>query len=134
MFKKYLLGFFLTISILISINLLIVFLSELKSLGVNEYTLSLIAQYTLLLVPQNFLDVFPYALLIGSMIAFGSMAYHAEILAINSNGVGVRKTIVIIMFQTFLLASAFTYIGNYISPGFSVHAQEIKKNQIKKNC
>ena len=133
MFKKYLLGFFLTISILISINLLIIFLSELRNLGINEYTLSLIAQYTLFLIPQNFLDIFPYALLIGSMIAFGSMAYHSEILAINSNGVGVRKTIFIIMFQTFLLASAFTYIGNHISPQFSVHAQEIKNKALKKN-
>ena len=133
MFKKYLLGFFLTISILISINLLIIFLSELRNLGINEYTLSLIAQYTLFLIPQNFLDIFPYALLIGSMIAFGSMAYHSEILAINSNGVGVRKTIFIIMFQTFLLASAFTYVGNHISPQFSVHAQEIKNKALKKN-
>ena len=47
MFKKYLLGFFLTISILISINLLIIFLSELKNLGINDYTLSHIAKYTL---------------------------------------------------------------------------------------
>ncbi len=133
MFKKYLLGFFLTISILISINLLIIFLSELKNLGVNEYTLTLIAQYTLLLIPQNFLDFFPYALLIGSMIAFGSMAYHSEILAINSNGIGIRKTILIIMFQTFILASVFTYISNYISPGFSAHAHEIKNNVLNKN-
>jgi lipopolysaccharide export system permease protein len=133
MFKKYFLGFFLTISILISINLLIIFLSELKNLDVNEYSLSLIAQYTLFLIPQNFLDIFPYALLIGSMIAFGSMAYHSEILAINSNGVGIRKTIFIIMLQTFLLASVFTYIGNYMSPKFSIHAQEIKNNALKKN-
>jgi lipopolysaccharide export LptBFGC system permease protein LptF len=47
MFKKYLLGFLLTISILISINLLIIFLSELKNLGVHAYTLSTIAQYIL---------------------------------------------------------------------------------------
>jgi lipopolysaccharide export LptBFGC system permease protein LptF len=123
MFKKYLLGFLLTVSMLVSINLLIIFLSELKNLGVNEYTLFTIAQYTLFLIPQNFLDIFPYALLIGSMIAFGSMAYHSEILAINSNGIGVRKTIFIIMLQTFLLASVFTYIGNYISPDLSIHAK-----------
>ena len=133
MFKKYLLGFLLTVNILICINLLIIFLSELKNLGVNEYTLFTIAQYTLFLIPQNFLDIFPYALLIGSMIAFGSMAYHSEILAINSNGIGVRKTIFIIMLQTFLLASVFTYIGNYISPDFSIHAQEIKNKALNKN-
>ena len=133
MLKKYFLSFFISVSILISINLLIIFLSELKNLGINDYTLSLIIQYTLFLIPQNFLDIFPYALLIGSMIAFGSMAYHSEILAINSNGVSIKKTIMIVMFQTFILATVFTYIGNHISPGFSIHAQEIKNSALKKN-
>jgi lipopolysaccharide export system permease protein len=133
MLKKYLLGFLLTASILISINLLIIFLSELKNLGVNEYTLSIIAQYIFLLVPQNFLDIFPYALLIGSMIAFGSMAYHSEIIAINSHGVGIRKIILMIMFQTLMLSTTFTYFGDHISPGLSAQAQEIKNSALQKN-
>ena len=37
------------------------------------------------------------------------------------------------MLQTFLLASVFTYVGNHISPQFSVHAQEIKNKALKKN-
>ncbi len=133
MFKKYLLGFLLTVSILISINLLIIFLSELKNLGVHEYTLYTIAQYIFLLVPQNFLDIFPYALLIGSMIAFGSMAYHSEIIAINSHGIGIKKIILMIMFQTFILSTLFTYFGNHVSPQLSTQAQEIKNSALKKN-
>ena len=133
MFKKYVLGFLLTVSILISINLLIIFLSELKNLGVHEYTLSIIAQYIFLLVPQNFLDIFPYALLIGSMIAFGSMAYHSEIIAINSHGVGIRSIIVMIMLQTLILSTLFTYFGNHISPELSTQAQEIKNSALQKN-
>ena len=133
MLKKYLLGFLLTVSILISINLLIIFLSELKNLGVHEYTLSIIIQYIFLLIPQNFLDIFPYALLIGSMIAFGSMAYHSEFIAINSHGVGIRKIILMIMFQTLILSTLFTYFGNHISPGLSTQAQEIKNSALQKN-
>ncbi len=123
----------LTVSILISINLLIIFLSELKNLGVHEYTLSVISKYILFLIPQNFLDIFPYALLIGSMIAFGSMAYHSEIVAINSHGIGMRKTISIIMLQTLILSSLFTYFGNQISPELSTQAMEIKNSALKKN-
>ena len=133
MFKKYLLGFLLTATILISINLLIIFLSELKNLGVHAYTLTTITQYVLFLIPQNFLDIFPYALLIGSMIAFGSMAYHSEIIAINSHGIGIRKIILIIMLQTFMLSTLFTYFGNNISPELSTQAQEIKNSALKKN-
>ena len=112
MFKKYLIGFILAMSVLLSINLLVLFLSELKNLGNHQYDLATIVQYTIMLVPQNFLDIFPYALLIGSMIAFGSMAHHSEIVAINSHGIGIKKTISLILLQTFLLASIFSYLGN----------------------
>ncbi len=86
MFRKYLIGFTLAISILLSINLLIIFLSELKNLGISQYDLILLVKYIIFLVPQNILDIFPYALLIGSMIAFGSMSHHSEIIALNSHG------------------------------------------------
>ncbi len=133
MFKKYIVGFFLTVIILVSINLLIIFLSEIKNLGVHDYNLEVLAQYVLLLIPQNFLDIFPYSLLIGSMIAFGSMAYHSEIIAMNAHGIGIKKTVLFIILQTFILATFFTFLGNHYSPNLSMHAQEIKNTALKKN-
>ena len=61
--------------------------------------------YIILLIPQNILDIFPYALLIGSMISFGSMAFHSEFIALNSHGVGIRKTIIIILLQTLIMST-----------------------------
>ena len=133
MFKKYLIGFILAMSVLLSINLLVLFLSELKNLGNHQYDLATIVQYTIMLVPQNFLDIFPYALLIGSMIAFGSMAHHSEIVAINSHGIGIKKTISLILLQTFLLASIFSYLGNALSPSFTSHAYEVKNSALLKS-
>tara|TARA_B100001063_G_scaffold246941_1_gene288674 strand:- start:1659 stop:2729 length:1071 start_codon:yes stop_codon:yes gene_type:complete len=133
MFKKYLIGFILAISVLLSINLLVLFLSELKNLGNNHYDLSTLLQYIIMSVPQNFLDTFPYALLIGSMIAFGSMAYHSEIVAINSHGIGIKKTVLLILIQTFLLASIFSYLGNVFAPTFTSYAYEIKNSALLKS-
>jgi lipopolysaccharide export system permease protein len=133
MFKKYLIGFILAISVLLSINLLVVFLSELKNLGNHQYDFSTLAQYIIMLIPLNFLDTFPYALLIGSMIAFGSMAHHSEIVAINSHGVGIKKTISLILIQTFLLASFFSYLGNALSPSFTSYAYEVKNSALLKS-
>ena len=67
------------------------------------------------------------------MIAFGSMAYHSEIIAINSHGVGIRSIILIIMLQTLILSTLFTYFGNHISPELSTQAQEIKNSALQKN-
>ncbi len=133
MFKKYIVGFLIASIVLISVNLLLVFISELKNLGAHQYTLSVLVNYVMLLIPQNFLDIFPYALLIGSMIAFGSMAFHSEIIALNSHGIGIKKTIVIIILQTLILSSFFTILTNSFAPSFSNKAQIIKNIALNKS-
>lgn len=133
MFKKYVTGFMLAMVVLLSINLLALSLSELKNLGTQEYKIITLVQYILLLIPQNIVDIFPYALLIGSMIAFGSIAYHSEIIAIMSHGIGIKKIISIILIQTFLMASLSTYLGNLVAPELSALALEIKNSALLKN-
>jgi len=133
MFRKYLIGFTLAISILLSINLLIIFLSELKNLGISQYDFILLVKYIIFLVPQNILDIFPYALLIGSMIAFGSMSHHSEIVALNSMGIGIKKIIFIILFQTFFISIIISFSGNYFASDSAIHAQNIKNIALNKN-
>ena len=133
MFKKYITGFLIASIILISVNLLLVFISELKNLGAYQYTLSVLFQYIIFLIPQNFLDIFPYALLIGSMIAFGSMAFHSEIVALNSHWIGIKKTIIIIIIQTFILSFFFTLLTNCFAPNLSNKAQILKNTALNKS-
>jgi LPS export ABC transporter permease LptG len=114
--------------------LLIIFLSELKNIGINQYDLIVLFKYIIYLIPQNILDIFPYALLIGSMIAFGSMSFHSEIVALNSMGIGIKKTIFIILFQTLLIAMIASFSGNYFASDSAIHAQNIKNTALKKNA
>lgn len=132
MFKKYLIGFSLAIIVLLSINLILIFISELKNIGAHDYTFTILLSYIMLLIPQNILDIFPYALLIGCMISFGSMAFHSEFVAINSHGVGIKKTIGIIIIQTFIISLLLTVISNSIAPRYSNEAQTIKNISLNK--
>ena len=133
MFKKYISGFLIASIFLISINFLLLLISELKNLGAHQYTLTVLFQYVIFLIPQNFLDMFPYALLIGSMIAFGSMAFHSEIIALNSHGIGIKKTIIIIILQTFILSLFLTIVTNILAPNLSNKAQIIKNTALNKS-
>ena len=132
MLKKYLIGFSLAITVLLAINLLLVFISELKNIGAHDYTFAILLSYIVFLIPQNVLDIFPYALLIGSMISFGSMAFHSEFVAINSHGVGIKKTIGIIIIQTFIISFLLTIATNLIAPKYSNEAQTIKNMSLNK--
>jgi len=133
MLRKYLIGFTLAMSVLLSVNLLIIFLSEIKNIGINQYDYILLLKYITFLVPQNILDIFPYGLLIGSMIAFGSMSYHSEIVALNSLGIGIKKTISIILIQTFFTATIIGLACNHFAPDYAIHAQNIKNIALNKN-
>ena len=132
MLKKYLIGFSLAIVVLLSINLILIFISELKNIGAHDYTLTTLLKYILLLIPQNILDIFPYALLIGCMISFGTMAFHSEFVAINSHGVGIKKTISIIIIQTFIISFVLTVVSNLIAPRYSNEAQTMKNISLNK--
>ena len=132
MLKKYLIGFSLAITVLLGINLLLVFIAELKNIGSHQYTISVLFNYVIYLIPQNILDIFPYALLIGSMISFGSMAYHSEFVAINSHGIGIKKVIYLIIFQTFIISAMLTIIINLIAPKYSNEAQSLKNISLNK--
>ena len=132
MLKKYLIGFSLAITVLLGINLLLVFAAELKNIGSHEYTISVLFNYVIYLIPQNILDIFPYALLIGSMISFGSMAYHSEFVAINSHGIGIKKIIYLVVFQTFIISTILTITINLIAPKYSNEAQSLKNISLNK--
>ena len=132
MLKKYIIGFSLAITVLLGINLLLVFIAELKNIGSHQYTISVLFNYVIYLIPQNILDIFPYALLIGSMISFGSMAYHSEFVAINSHGIGIKKVIYLIIFQTFIISAMLTIIINLIAPKYSNEAQSLKNISLNK--
>ena len=132
MLKKYLIGFSLAIIVLLGINLLLVFIAELKNIGSYEYTISVQFNYVIYLIPQYILDIFPYALLIGSMISFGSMAYHSEFVAINSHGIGIKKIIYLIILQTFIISSLLTITMNLIAPKYSNEAQTLKNISLNK--
>ena len=132
MLKKYLIGFSLAIIVLLGINLLLIFIAELENIGSYEYTISVQFNYVIYLIPQNILDIFPYALLIGSMISFGSMAYHSEFVAINSHGIGIKKIIYLIILQTFIISSLLTITMNLIAPKYSNEAQTLKNISLNK--
>ncbi len=133
MLKNYLVSFFLAIVVLLGINLLLIFLSELKNIGNHEYSYPILFNYIVFLIPQNFLDIFPYALLIGSMTAFGSMAYHSELTAINSYGIGIKRVFKIILLQTFVISTFFTIASNSIAPKYANDAQTLKNVSLNKS-
>jgi lipopolysaccharide export system permease protein len=71
--------------------------------------------------------MFPYAVLIGSMLSLGAMSSDMEFISMQSAGVSISKIITIILIQAFLLSSIFYYVTDSVVPKYSNKA-EMKKN------
>jgi lipopolysaccharide export system permease protein len=127
LFHRFILGLIVSLTVLVSIETFFSFTAELKYLNVGDYNILVITKYIILNIPKSLEIMFPYAVLIGSMLSLGAMSSDMEFISMQSAGVSISKIITIILIQAFLLSSIFYYVTDSVVPKYSNKA-EMKKN------
>ena len=127
LFNRFILGFIVSLIVLTSIEIFFSFTAELKHLNVGSYNALMITKYIILNIPESLEIMFPYAILIGSMLSLGAMSSDMEFVSMQSAGISISKIITIILIQAFLLSSIFYYATDHLVPKYSNKA-EMKKN------
>ena len=107
LFIRFLIGLLISLTVLVSIEIFFSFTAELKYLNVGNYGIVPIVKYTILSIPKSILIMFPYAVLIGSMLSLGAMASDMEFISMHAAGISITKVIMIIMVQAFLVSTIF---------------------------
>ncbi|MDO8414519.1 MAG: LPS export ABC transporter permease LptG [Gallionellaceae bacterium] len=82
--------------VLIALLMLFAFfdlLRELNSLGRGNYHLGYVLLFILLTIPGNIYELFPVAILIGTIFALAQMAAHSELVVYRCSGVSQRQMI-----------------------------------------
>ena len=128
LFIRFIIGVLVSLSVLVSIEVFFSFTAELKYLDQGNYNFMNILKYSVLSLPKSILIMFPYAVLIGSMLSLGAMASDMEFISMHAAGVSIMKIISIIMIQAFLLSTIFYTFADSIVPEFTSLA-ESKKNK-----
>ena len=127
LFNRFITGLIVSLAVLVSIEIFFSFTAELKNLGVGNYNMLAITKYVILNIPKSLEIMFPYAVLIGSMLSLGAMSSDMEFVSMQAAGISISKIITIILIQTFLLSSIFYYATDNLVPEYSNKA-EMKKN------
>ena len=127
LFHRFFLGLLVSLTVLTSIEIFFSFTAELKNLNIGNYNMLVITKYVILNIPKSLEIMFPYAVLIGSMLSLGAMSSDMEFVSMQSAGISISKIITIILIQAFLLSSIFYYVTNHLVPKYSNKA-EMKKN------
>ncbi|MES9938855.1 MAG: LptF/LptG family permease, partial [Sedimenticola sp.] len=87
----------ITLFVLLILVGFLTLMDELGDVGTGRYTTADAFYYVLLVMPRRAYEVFPMAVLLGSLIGLGSLASHSELVAIRAAGVSLARIIFSVM-------------------------------------
>lgn len=91
-----------------------------------------IVKYYLTLIPETFVDIIPWASLLGTIYVLTNFNYHNELTAMKAAGLEITSIIRPIIFIGFLLGILSFLVSDQIVPKTSSVANQILKEKIEK--
>ncbi|MCC6533189.1 MAG: LPS export ABC transporter permease LptG [Burkholderiales bacterium] len=111
---------------LVSLFALFDLIRELKDLGQGNYRLPQIIGYVLLSMPGHVYELFPIAVLIGTIFALAQLASNSEYTVIRVSGVSVQRFAAVLAQIGIALAIANFLVGEFIAPAAEQAAQRLR--------
>lgn len=124
------------ISILVSLLVLLILvgfvtlMDELGEVGKGDYTTADVFLYVLLVLPRRAYEVFPMAVLLGSLIGLGGMASNSELVAMRAAGVSLARIIGSVLKAGLLAMVVVVLIGEVIAPNAEQSAQRMRASKM----
>ena len=101
-------------------------LGELNDLGKGQYNLTYVLLYVLLTVPTRIYELFPVAVLIGTIFALVQMAANSELTIFRSSGASLKQMIRALLKIGLPLMILSLVIGEFVAPPSMRLAQELR--------
>lgn len=99
----------------------------------EDYTLLKGSLYTLLKLPVFAYELFPIALLIGTLIGLGGLANHAELTILRVTGWSIGRIFWGVMKSAFILWVATAVVGEWLAPKAETYAKKIRGEALHQN-
>ncbi len=115
--REFLKIFFLCLSSLILIYMVVVFLQKMTAIHRYDASFYLIFEYLLDKIPEiTFQWTLPYAVLLAILLTLGNLSRHSEITALKAGGISLYR-ITLPLFLIILFVSIINFLGNeYLVP------------------
>jgi lipopolysaccharide export system permease protein len=102
------------------------FVDELDAIGKNGYTLGYALLSGLLDVPGHFYELFPIAVLIGTIFALARMAQSSEFTILRTGGLGPGRALALLSALGALFGVLTFAVGDYLAPASERAAVDLK--------
>ncbi len=123
-------SFVATTAILVILVAFLEVVDEMGDVGKGAYTTRDVFIYVVLNIPQMLYEIFPMAVLLGSLIGLGGMAAGSELTAMRAAGVSVRRITYSALKTGALLVAIATLIGEFIAPPAQRFADTFRAERI----
>ena len=120
------LSILLVFAALIMLFALLDLINELNTMGRGDYRLGYVLLFVTLIVPGHVYELFPVAVLIGSIFAMVQMAAHSELTVYRSSGVSLKQMVAALSRIGAPLVILCFLCGEFVAPPSERLAQQIK--------
>lgn len=111
---------------LIMLFALLDLINELNSMGRGDYSLVYVLLFVTLVIPGHVYELFPVAVLIGSIFAMVQMAAHSELTVYRSSGVSLKQMVGALFRIGLPLVILCFLCGEFIAPPSERMAQQLR--------
>lgn len=118
------------LGVLVTLYSIISFAGDADKIGLANYTLWAAIQFTLLSMPRQLYELFPIAVLLGTVLGLGSLASTGELVVIRAAGVSLLRIIYSVMKAGMVLIILAMVIGEAIAPPLTQYAQLSKARSL----
>ncbi len=115
----------LVFAVLVTLFAFMDLIQELSDMGQGDYRLSGVLLYIGLIIPSYIYELFPLAVLIGSIFAIVQMAANSEMMVYRSSGASLRQMVFALTKIGFPLMVLCFVFGEFIAPPSYQLAQEV---------
>lgn len=124
---KQVIGIILVVSLaLLGFDYFFNLVHELKMVGKGNYTLWQAFSFLLLTAPSRLYSLFPWAALIGSLIALGGLAHHSELVVMRTASISIFQIVSSVLKAAVVLVIIVVFVGEVIAPSLEQYAQNRK--------
>jgi len=131
--REFLKVFALSLSSLVLIYVIVVFLQKMNVFHRYQAPFYLIFEYLLFKLPEvTFRWTLPYAVLLSVLLTLGALSRHSEITALKAGGISLYRITLPLFFIVFLI-SVFNFLGNeYLVPSAYQKSRYVWDVKVKK--
>lgn len=121
---------FISLTILVGLSSLIMFIEQLRNLGRGSYDMNVAAVYVFLSMPREIEQFFPMATMIGGLIGMGILASNSELVIMLASGMSRWSIIRSAMKSALLMVLFVMALGEFVAPASEAKAKEIRAQAI----